>query len=90
MASHNLSNEFNVYEFDISLTLRRKIDRYSNDELAKVRIERTVPLENDVEAKNTMRELVLEEMARVIGVTEARIDFENRVKALTAGDVIDA
>lgn len=90
MASHNLSNEFNVYEFDISLTLRRKIDRYSSDELAKVRIERTVPLENDTEAKNTMRELVLEEMTRVIGVTEARIDFENRVKALTAGDVIDA
>lgn len=82
--------DFNIYEFDISLTLRRKVDRYSSDTLATVRVERTVPLATDPEAKHHFQGLVMEEMDRVLGVTQARIDFENRVKALTGGDVIDA
>lgn len=86
----DLRDDFNVYQFEVSITLRRRTSEYNSDTIATVQINRQVPLNNDVEAKHTLEAIVTEELQRTLGVAEARIDFDNRVKRLTTGDVIDA
>lgn len=82
---------FEIYQFEISITLHRKDGAYNSTNLVKFSTEQEKPLTNDDAARNELVNMVNEACNTSRAIVDERILFENRTKALTrGGETIDA
>ena len=82
--------EFEIYEFEIAITLRRKTDRYSSTNLVKFSTDQEKPLRDDDSARVELVNMVREASGAANEIVATRIDFEDTVRRLEAGDTVDA
>lgn len=84
-----MSDLYQIYSFDVEITLRRKEGRYDSTNLVHFDIKQEMPLRDDVDARRTLRDVVDEALDKAEDIVTARIDFDNTVRQIESGDVID-
>ena len=88
-----MNDEYGIYEFDISITLRRMTDRYNSTNLVRFESKQELPATDDLAARTKLSDLVNEALVKSDAIVGQRISFDNTVKAIGAGnqhDDIDA
>lgn len=81
---------FNIYSFEVSVSLLRRTGQYDSSRLVKFNIEQELPARDDQDAREKLVDLVSEALDRSYGIITARIDLEDTVKRLASGgDFVD-
>lgn len=80
---------FSDYTIDIDITVRRRKDQYSSDTLAEFNGKQVLTLA-DTDVYAMVESAVDSAVAKVTGQMRARERFHADLKALEAGDTVDA
>ena len=84
-----MNDEYGIYEFDISITLRRMTDRYNSTNLVRFEAKQELPAVDDDAARTKLTHLVNEALVKSDAIVGERIAFDNTVKAIGAGSQHD-
>lgn len=77
--------DYGIYEARVSIELVRKIDRYNSETVSKIDLTEMFPAESDYTAGQELGLRVNEALKKSTGIIDARIVFDNSVRALTTG-----
>lgn len=83
-------NDFANYEFSVDITLRRETGSYNSDKLADVKVNETIPLNSNHDVISTLQRIVTETCDKALRSAGLRQEFELNMRALEAGNTIDA
>ena len=85
------SNVFTEYEFEIRITAKRKNNGYYGDTLCSISVDESVPLPGTVinPVERELDDKVQEALRKCLVILRARGDYEQTVRLLESGDVIE-